>query len=410
MEAFAQCLASGDAWGAEAIVEELLLTGASATVVLARLVQPAMEHIGVRWERSELTVADEHLATTIAHEVLAILYERLLVAPGSSRGRVLLAGVESDRHVLGLRMVADVLEGAGYEVVYLGADVPTEALLAAVERHRPAVVGLSATLTLMLPPLERALDRLAERFPETSVLVGGVAGALLEPDRPTVHVLSDVTLVREVVDAIPTAAEPATSTEAPQAASTAPRPRPSDDPEALYSDAISHVADLARLHARRAKRLQVMALEDALTGLWNRRAFDDRVLELVGDATQLPLAMLLLDVDRFKQVNDTFGHQVGDQALQQVATHIREVLREADFAARLGGDEFVVLLPATGLDDAVAIAERIRSSVEADADPAFTVSIGVEQLSSDIRASILGADTSLYRAKGSGRNSVCAVA
>ncbi len=146
------------------------------------------------------------------------------------------------------------------------------------------------------------------------------------------------------------------------------------------------------------------------TGLWNRRAFDDRVLELIGDISMLPLAMLMLDVDSFKEVNDVHGHQVGDAALQQVAKSVEHELRVDDFAARLGGDEFVVLLPSTPLDQATAVAERIRAAIEHEAEPPFTVSIGVMECGDDVRASILAADTSLYRAKGNGRNAVCAVA
>ena len=134
-----------------------------------------MEHVGQLWERAELSVADEHLATTIAHQVLATVYKHLLIAPTDSRGRVLLAAVEGERHVLGLRMVADVLEGAGHQVVLLGADVPTDALLAAVLRHRPAIVGLTATTSCRLPTLERVLSALTERHPALDVLVGGAA-------------------------------------------------------------------------------------------------------------------------------------------------------------------------------------------------------------------------------------------
>ena len=411
VEDFSDRLVEGDARGAEAIVEQLLADGAAAEVVLARLVQPAMTRIGELWECAEATVADEHLATTIAHQVIATLYERLLVAPIDSRGRVLLASAENDHHALGLRMAADVLEGGGYQVVYLGADVPTQALLAAVARHRPAVVGLSVTLPSSAPAVDEAVAAIAEHAPNVHVVVGGGAAGHVRARSANLHVVPDVTELRAVVDSI----EPA--------AARAPEHRPvigptglestrGDDYDraALYEGAMARAGDLARLHARRAQQFRTVAFQDALTGLSNRRAFDDRILELVGVPAQLPLAMLMLDIDSFKQVNDVHGHQVGDAALQQTAACIEQELRADDFAARLGGDEFVVLLPSTALDDAIAVAERIRASIEETAQPPFTVSIGVEQCNADIRASILGADTSLYRAKGSGRNTVCTVA
>jgi len=407
---FADLLVAGDAPAAETIVRELMADGVSATVVLARLVHPAMTRIGEQWECSTLTVADEHLAVTIAHHVLAVLYEHLLEAPFDSRGRVLLAAAEGDRHALGLRMVADVLEGAGYRVIYLGADVPNDALLAAVARHRPSIVGLSASLTLVLPAVHRAIAAIAASDPEIHVIVGGAAAAHLGSDGPTLHVIDDVSDVRAIVDAIAPAGDRSTHDEERVGDVEQTYANEVDRHSAFYENAMLRAGDLARLHARRAQEFRVVALRDSLTGLWNRRAFDDRVLDLVGDASGTPLTMLMLDIDRFKQVNDVHGHQVGDHALQQVAECILKALRPTDFAARLGGDEFVVLLPSTSLADATKVAERIRASVERDADPAFTVSIGVKQCDDDVRASILAADTSLYEAKGSGRNAVCAVA
>ncbi len=410
VEDFANRLVEGDGRGAEEIVEQLLAAGVEPVTVLAQLVQPAMEHVGDKWECAELTVADEHLATTIAHQVLSTVYERLLVAPIDSRGRVLLATAEADHHALGLRMVADVLEGAGYQVIHLGADVPTAALLDAVARHRPSVVGLSATLSTSVPAVDYLVAELAERAPDVHVIVGGDAAGLVRAGRATLHIVSDVTEVRPIVDAIASAAG-----RAPERTSMVrqdARESAGDvetDRHALYEDAVVRAGELTRVHARRARQFQVVSLEDALTGLWNRRAFDDRVLELIGNVSMLPLAMLMLDVDSFKEVNDVYGHQIGDAALQQVAQSIQKELRTGDFAARLGGDEFVVLLPSTPLDQATAVAERIRASIEQSADPPFTVSIGVRQCGDDVRASILDADTSLYNAKGNGRNVVCAV-
>lgn len=410
VEDFADRLVEGDGRGAEAIVEQLFAAGAAPDVVLARLVQPAMTRIGEMWECSKVTVADEHLATTIAHQVLATVYERLLVAPIDSRGRVLLAAAEGDHHALGLRMVADILEGAGYQVIYLGADVPTEALLAAVARHRPSIVGLSVTLTSVVPAVDEAIEAIAERSPDVHVIVGGAAADCVKAHRPTLHVISDVTQVRAIVDAIESASGRAPDREQATPSPGLAGPQAPGDHSALYEGAMVRAGELARLHARRAQQFRTVALQDSLTGLWNRRAFDDTVLELVGDGSRMPLTMLMLDVDRFKEVNDVHGHQVGDAALQQVANRIQHELRTGDFAARLGGDEFVVLLPSTALHEATIVAERIRVAVERQADPPFTVSIGVKQCNEDVRASILAADTSLYRAKGSGRNAVCAVA
>jgi diguanylate cyclase len=118
-----------------------------------------------------------------------------------------------------------------------------------------------------------------------------------------------------------------------------------------------------------------------------------------------------MDVDRFKQFNDTFGHPKGDGVLRQVAALVREHARESDFVARYGGEEFVVILPETDSNGALAVAERIRAAVEGGmwADREVTVSIGAattEPIVTDAATMVARADTALYEAKHAGRNRV----
>lgn len=150
-----------------------------------RVITPAMHEIGVLWQRGALTVADEHLATALTNRVLAALRgppgERRGAGDGAggerSRGRALLAAVEGERHALGLRMAADVLEDAGYEALYLGVDVPTEALLRAVESLSPDLVGLAATLSSLAPRLEAVAGEVRRAHPRLRLLVGGQAAS-----------------------------------------------------------------------------------------------------------------------------------------------------------------------------------------------------------------------------------------
>ena len=156
-----------------------------------------------------------------------------------------------------------------------------------------------------------------------------------------------------------------------------------------------------------------LATTDGLTGLKNHRAFQER---LQGDCEtaerhQTPLSLLLLDVDHFKQFNDTFGHPAGDAVLKQVARLLEHTMRDCDFVARYGGEEFVVVLPQTDQAGALRAAERCRAAVEnADWDcRAVTASFGVATLSLDCTGSdalIAAADQALYAAKFNGRNQV----
>jgi two-component system, cell cycle response regulator len=160
------------------------------------------------------------------------------------------------------------------------------------------------------------------------------------------------------------------------------------------------------------RRLEELSLTDALTSLRNRRAFDERLDDAFEQARRYerPLSLILIDVDRFKPINDAFGHDTGDAVLKGVAELIASSTRQADFVARIGGEEFAVLLPETPLFEAMQVAEKIRALIAATpvATLDVTVSLGVANAlhSRVTNTSELfhAADQALYRAKAHGRN------
>lgn len=167
-------------------------------------------------------------------------------------------------------------------------------------------------------------------------------------------------------------------------------------------------------HARLRGKLSQLASFDDLTGLHNRRYFQDSLNQRRLETTPDSHAILMIDIDRFKRINDEHGHLAGDAVLRHFAHSLRSQLRQQDLAARFGGEEFVVFLQATSRDEAHAIAERIRKKIEhSPADlqgsPLFyTVSIGLSlfqpMLGQSARESVEQADKALYLAKRSGRN------
>jgi diguanylate cyclase (GGDEF)-like protein len=168
-------------------------------------------------------------------------------------------------------------------------------------------------------------------------------------------------------------------------------------------------------HARLFGQIQQQALTDALTGCFNRRSFElqlERELQLAVRIRQ-PLSLVLLDIDKFKEVNDTFGHDIGDRVLRILANSVREELRGVDTAARYGGEEFAIILPQAGIDGALIAAQRLRAKVEALNIPnvgKITASFGVATFpfnASSRDTLIVTADRALYEAKNSGRNRVC---
>jgi two-component system cell cycle response regulator len=164
-----------------------------------------------------------------------------------------------------------------------------------------------------------------------------------------------------------------------------------------------------------------MAITDALTGLYNRRYMETHLASLVEQAATRgkPIAVLVLDIDFFKSINDGYGHDAGDDVLREFALRIRKSIRNIDLACRYGGEEFVIVMPETDMGVATMVAERLRRRIAGEPFPIqqgsqlldVTLSIGIAALgkAGDTAAAMLKrADQALYRAKRDGRNRVAA--
>ncbi len=192
-----------------------------------------------------------------------------------------------------------------------------------------------------------------------------------------------------------------------------------------YSEEDQKMLEMLAAHAaiaihnmRLFSRIQYLATVDSLTEVYNRRFFFENANREFArfKRYQHPLSIIMLDLDNYKVINDTFGHVTGDLALKAVAQFIQENIRESDVLGRYGGDEFSLLLPETDLPKALEIAERLRQSVEANefrtnnVTLKITISIGVASTNdqvTDLAQLLLSADMALYDAKSAGRNCVC---
>ncbi|WP_426073344.1 DUF484 family protein [Janthinobacterium sp. DSP2-3-3] len=195
----------------------------------------------------------------------------------------------------------------------------------------------------------------------------------------------------------------------------------------LGTDFIKHMASIIAICLENVisnEMLKYIGLTDSLTGVYNRRYIDRRLLEEIARARRQNycISCMYIDIDHFKLVNDTYGHQGGDEVLREVATRIRTELRRSDALGRFGGEEFVVLLIDAALDSATFVAERIRASIAGtmfdlpgSAQAWVSVSIGVASLEANAallpietvaQQLVAHADQALYQAKAGGRNKV----
>lgn len=185
--------------------------------------------------------------------------------------------------------------------------------------------------------------------------------------------------------------------------------------EILLVRTVANQVAVAVNHAHLFAQIQQQALTDALTGCYNRRSFEmqlDKDLMMARRSHQ-PLSLVMLDLDRFKQLNDTAGHDAGDAALRQLADCFRQEIRGVDSAARFGGDEFALILPQAYSEGALLVAERLRARIEQIEIPGFgtlSASMGIATFPTHAssRAALTSAsDAALYSAKRGGRNRVC---
>jgi methanogenic corrinoid protein MtbC1 len=194
---YADAILAGEPRAAETVIREAIEAGLDEATIDDRVIGPALVLVGDLWVEGNISIADEHLATSISLRVMTLQREAFRVARERATRRVLLAGAQGEHHVVGLEMAASVILHAGYDVRLLGPDLPVAEIGAAVERHRPAVVGFTTATSLSAVNLPAAIDAVRRVEPDVGIVVGGGgvdAGLAARPD---------VVVCRHVADAVP---------------------------------------------------------------------------------------------------------------------------------------------------------------------------------------------------------------
>ena len=199
--AYVAALLAGDEIAAEIAIREAMEALLSEAEINELIVTPALWLVGDLWQRGEISIADEHVATEISIRVLALQREAQRVARARGDHRVMLGAPAGERHVVALRMVGNLLSSAGYGIVMLGADVPADALAASVRRHRPDVICLTLTMPLLARQMLSSIRQVQDAWPAARFVIGGRGLHEQLQSQPGVHVCGRVSEAVETVDA-----------------------------------------------------------------------------------------------------------------------------------------------------------------------------------------------------------------
>jgi len=201
-ETYARAVLGGDEVAAELAIRDAIDAKLTTAEIDDEIIAPALWLVGRLWERGDITVADEHLATEISIRVLALQREarRTVTARGGSRA--MLAAPQGEQHVVALRMGGNLLREAGYDVLMLGADVPPHDLAASVVTHKPDLICMSATLAGAGDRVLLAMHELQGVWPEARFVVGGSGVSSRLRGRPGVEICARVSDIVEAADAL----------------------------------------------------------------------------------------------------------------------------------------------------------------------------------------------------------------
>ena len=203
---FVAALLDGDANLAEIVALEATSEGMALADLYVDVIAPSLAEIGHQWATGRISVADEHLATGIAHDVMRLVSRTATMYPRRSRERVLLASVGSEAHVTGLRMIGDLAEARGFDVRYLGAQLPVDTLAAIIGKHEPEIVGISVTMAGAASSLDKAIGEVASSgHAPRGILLGGIGVPEALKTDPRVRYMPDA---RAAIDVIEELADP----------------------------------------------------------------------------------------------------------------------------------------------------------------------------------------------------------
>ncbi len=203
-QSYFESLISGNKRACFRIVKELHAQGVSLEDIYLKLFQRSLYHVGESWETGKLSIATEHIATAITDYLISQCFGFLEPAPANGLS-VVMSCMGQEYHQLGARIVADLIEAKGFDVLYLGANSPQESVLEAIETHQPIAAGFSLSLPQNIDALERMVDAIIRKNPALDILLGGQAFRWISPsflEYDHVHVINTIPLLYQTLNEI----------------------------------------------------------------------------------------------------------------------------------------------------------------------------------------------------------------
>jgi len=202
---FMQSLLSGDRREGARIIQDLLFSGVPVQRAYEEVIKKALYHVGELWEHNQITVAEEHLATSVSEAIMNELFPALVSRARTNR-KVLLGCVENELHQVGVKMVADVFEMKGWDTFFLGTGIPVHEMIRYAKSLRPDLFALSISIYFHLPVLEAMIGQIRQEFPETNILVGGQGfrhgGREVLQNLPGVLLIDDLYSLEQYIDGL----------------------------------------------------------------------------------------------------------------------------------------------------------------------------------------------------------------
>ncbi len=391
---YLDAILEGEKEKASYLISEAIKGEARLEDIYLYVFQPGQYELGRLWQTRKIDVATEHYGTAITHSIMAQLYPRILSSEKMGL-RFLGACINGEQHEIGIRMLTDLLELKGWDTYYLGSNTPPGSIIKKIKEREIDLAGISATMTYNLSNVEDLIKKIRSEAGDVKIMVGGYPFRVDENLWKAIGADGygrDAGQASRQATSLVKKGKIARKAKAGQSFVSSSKTE-AQNKKRLYSKLAAINNELLTAQRKLEKKnieleklnqeLEEIAIRDPLTKLYNRRFFYQKIEEEINRAKRLNYGMVvaMVDINNFKQVNDSHGHEAGDKVLKKFASIVENNLRKGiDSAYRWGGDEFLILLVDSNLEKAEKVLKRLDSNLRSYLSE-VSLSYGFEKIS-----------------------------